>query len=297
MSKIRVAVLRGGPSPAYEESLKTGAYVLSLLREMSEKYEPLDIFIDRNGAWHYGGVQNDPHQVLSDVDAVWNSLHNNSTAQRLLENLKKPFTGSGIAASAFANNKDLSKRIYKKHALLTPQYAVVSVENFNDDTLIRIFRSLLHPVVVKPVTGVCALGVRIAHTFQELKDAVGKTLEHSPKVLIEDYIKGGVASCSVIENAKGERLYTFIPFGRHPVEINKKMEEMARVAHEILGQRHYSSSDFIITPRGSVYILETNSLPFLYEGSRLHHSLHSTGWRPHDFIEHCLKLAFKNWES
>ena len=44
-SKIKVAVLRGGPSSDYDASLKTGEYILSALRDMSEVYQPVDIFI------------------------------------------------------------------------------------------------------------------------------------------------------------------------------------------------------------------------------------------------------------
>lgn len=295
MAKIKVAVLRGGPSPAYEESLKTGDYVLKLLREMPEKYEPVDIFIDRAGNWHYGGVADDPHQILSDVDAVWNGLHGgygeDGGVQKLLESLRKPFTGSGITASALAHNKELSKNLYKRHALLTPHHKVITLENFTDEELIKIFRHMMHPVVVKPATGVRALGVRLAHTFHELKDAIKKTFEHSPKVIVEEYVKGRVASCGVVEKGKGERLYALIPTGRHTVEVNKQIEEMAKLAHEALGQRHYSASDFVVTPSGRVYILETNSLPVFHEDSQLYHSLHATGWQPKDFCDHCLKLA------
>lgn len=298
--KIRVAVLRGGPSAAYEESLKTGAYVLSLLREMPEKYEPLDVFVDRDGRWHYRGVEHDPHQALSDVDAVWNALHGeygeDGSVQQTLEGLRKSFVGPGIAAAAFANNKDVAKSLYKKHALATPAHAVVSLDDFSDERLVKIFRTLVHPVVVKPATGVRALGVRMARTFHELKEAVKKTFEHSPKAIVEEYVGGKVSSCVVIENGKGERLYTLIPSGRHPVEVNKKIEEMARVAHEALGQRHFSSSDFIISPRGQIFIIETNSVPPLYEDSHLYHSLHATGWQPKDFVEHCLNLVLKKPE-
>ncbi len=299
-SKIRVAVLRGGPSPAYEDSLKTGDYVLSLLRGMPEKYDPIDIFISRDGAWHYDGVSNDPHQILRDVDAVWNGLHGSygedGGVQQLLHGLQKPFTGSGITASAFAHNKDLSKRLYERHSLLTPAHAILSKDNFSDEELIRIFRNYLHPVIVKPATGVRALGVRMAYTFQELKDAVKKTFEHSSKVMVEEYVKGTISTCAVVEHGKGERLYTLIPTGRHSIEINKKIEEIAKLVHEVLGQRHYSSSDFIITASGKIYILETNSLPILHENSPLYHSLLATGWQPQDFCDHCLKLALNKFE-
>lgn len=296
-TKLRVAVLRGGPSHAYEESLKSGSHVLSLLREMPEQYEPLDIFISREGDWHHNGVVTNPHQVLSKADVVWNALHGSygedGQIQRLLENLQIPFTGSGITASAFATNKDIAKELYLRHSLLTPSFTSLYANNFTDEQLVEVFRKHLHPVIVKPANGVRALGVRIAHTFQELKDAVMKAFESSPKVIVEEYVRGTVSSCVVVENAKGEKLYTLIPSARQPVEINKQIEAMAKVAHEVLGQRHYSSSDFIISPKGKVYILETNSLPVFHEGSPVHHSLLATGWQPKDFVDHCLKLTLE----
>jgi D-alanine-D-alanine ligase len=292
--QIRVAVLRGGPSHAYDDSLKTGSHILSILRELPE-YDPVDIFIDRNGLWHERGLPGEPHKILQDSHVVWNALHGpygeDGEVQRLLERLQVPFTGSSTLASAFSTNKDLSKNLYKRHSLLTPDYSLVSEEDFNDERLIKIFRRHLHPVIVKPATGVRGLGVRLARTFSELKEAVKRTFEHSPKVLVEEYVRGSISSCTVIEQAKGERLYALIPSGRHPTEINKQIEEMAKRAHEVLGQRHYSSSDFIVSPRGKVYILETNSLPVLHEDSHHHYSLLATGWRPHDFADHCLKLA------
>ena len=51
---IRVGVLRGGTSKEYEQSLKAGAYVLKRLPK--DAYEPLDIYIDREGVWHLGGL-------------------------------------------------------------------------------------------------------------------------------------------------------------------------------------------------------------------------------------------------
>jgi D-alanine-D-alanine ligase len=294
MSKIKVAVLRGGPSIAYQDSLKTGAHMLSVLRDLPH-YDPVDVFIDKSGAWHERGLPADPHEILKSSGVVWNALHGNygedGEVQRLLENLRVPFTGSSTLSSAFAANKDLSKSLYGRHGLLTPAYTVISLEDFTDEKLVKIFRSHLHPVIVKPSNGVRALGVRIAHTFHELKEAIKKTFDHSPKVLVEEYVRGQVSSCTVVEKARGESLYALLPSGRHPVEVNKRIEEMAKQAHQILGQRHYSSSDFIVSPRGRVYILETNSLPVLHEDSCHHNSLLSTGWQPHEFADHCLKLA------
>src|SRR5688500_17488429 len=113
MSRIKVAVLRGGPSGAYQDSLRTGSYVLSLLREMPEQYEPFDVFISRDGEWHRAGLVDEPHRILARADLVWNALHGDygesGEVQKVLQDLQLPFTGSGMAASAFAHNKEMAK--------------------------------------------------------------------------------------------------------------------------------------------------------------------------------------------
>lgn len=297
--KIKVAVVRGGPSNSYVASLQTGEYVLSILRDLPDIYEPLDIFVSKDGEWHRGGLAHEPHRALEYVDVVWNALHGSygedGQVQRIFENLQIPFTGSGPVASALAMNKDLAKHLYREYSLLTPAHELIIEDSFNEDQLINIFRNYLLPVIVKPANASGSLGLSLAHTFGELKQSINKTFSHSPRVLVEEFIKGEEISCAVIENAKEEKIYALLPSGgsksKLKVEENRQIEEMAKRAHEALGLRHYSNSDFMITPRGKIYILETNSLPVLHKDSLMHRSLHATGWRPRDFIDHIIKLA------
>src|SRR3990167_7406874 len=96
--RVRVAVIRGGPSNEYDVSLKTGAQILSLLREMPDAYDPIDIFISRAGEWHRSGLVEDSHRALRHADVVWNALHGSygedGQVQKLLTALHIPFTGS-----------------------------------------------------------------------------------------------------------------------------------------------------------------------------------------------------------
>lgn len=296
-SKIRVAVLRGGPSNEYDVSLKTGGHILSTLREMSEAYDPLDVFISKDGEWHRDGLVREPHQALRHVDVVWNALHGeygeDGQVQRVLKGLQVPFTGSGAFASALSMNKDMTKRIYREHSLLTPEYELITKDGFDEDQLIYIFQNYIHPVIVKPVSGGSSIGIHLANSFKELKEAVKEILKYSKRVLVEEFIRGDEANCVVIEGAKGERIYALLPSSKSKlrVEENKQVEEMTKQAHEILGLSHYSDSDFIITPKKKVYILETNSLPALHKDSLAHQSLSDTGWRHRDFVDHVLKLV------
>lgn len=320
-SKIKVAVLRGGLSNEYDVSLKTGAHILSTLREMSEIYEPIDIFISREGEWHRGGLTAEPHHLLRHVDVVWNALHGSygedGQVQRLLESLQIPYTGSGPVASALAMNKEMAKRLYEKHSLLTPAHELIIESDFNDDRLIAIFRNFLHPVIVKPSASGSSIGMRLVHNFNELKEAVKEAFKHSKKVLVEELIRGKEATCGVVDNFRGEKHYALIPVeiqklsdktlfdynakysgktreicpGRFTPDETLTLTEMAKKAHHILGLRHYSRSDFIITPKSKIYILETNTLPGFTTESLLPKSLHAVGFHPRNFVDHVLKLT------
>lgn len=305
-NKIKVAVLRGGPSLEYDVSLKTGHHVLSLLRETPDLYDPLDIFISKEGDWHRHGIVHEPHRALEDTNVVFNALHGHygedGQVQQILASLNIPFTGSNVFGSERSMNKEVAKEIYKQRGLLTPQHEILE-EDYNSDHLIHIFRNYLHPVIVKPSNGRASLGIRLAHTFQELGEAVKHALGYSKKVIVEEFIRGKEGTCGVIENARGESFYALLPVeirkseeicpGNFRPEEQRLIENMAKQAHQALGLRHYSQSDFMITPKGKIYILETNSLPGFTQESLFPKALYATGWRPRDFVDHVIKLAMQ----
>jgi D-alanine-D-alanine ligase len=319
--RTKVAVLRGGPSEEYEVSLQTGKHILNLIREFPDIYEPRDIFISKNGEWHASGVVNDPHKVLKDIDVVFNALHGkygeDGEVQKLLQALNIPFTGSSALSSAMAMNKHVAKDIYIKNGILTPQYIVLKPEEVTNQTISYIHRNFMHPVIVKPANAGSSIGVNVVHTVKELRHAISEAFSKSKKVLVEEVIRGKEATCGVVENARGEKLYALLPVeikkqdkahffdyaskyspdteelcpGTFSTEENKQIENIAKKAHEALGLRHYSRSDFIVTNKGKIYTLETNSLPGFTENSLILKSLKAVGWPPKDFVDHILTLA------
>lgn len=293
--KIRVGVLRGGPSHEYDVSLQSGEHVLSLLRAMPDIYEPVDIFISKDGDWHYSGLKTSPQKALRHTDVVWNALHGaygeDGQVQKILQGLQMPFTGSLAVPSAVTMNKEMTKDIFVRHSILTPKHELITEENFNDETLGYIFRNYMHPVIVKPAKSGSSVGMSLAHGVKELKESIKKAFNYSKKVLVEEHIKGKQSSCGIIENARGEKVYALIPTGDLSVVQNKKIEQIAKLAHEVLGLRHYSQSDFIVTSKGKIYILETDSQPVFAKDTLLHKSLKATGWQPKDFVHHVIQLA------
>lgn len=292
---MRIAVLRGGPSKHYETSLRTGERVLAVLRE-DERYRPVDIYISKDGEWHVRGKRVEPHQALAHIDLAWNAMHGefgeDGKLTQLLNALHIPHTGSSTLGLAISLNKDLAKQAYTQHGLQVPKYEVLSEEDANVDALVEVFRTYLHPVVVKTARGKSEVSHKLAHSFDELKEAVADAFRHGERAVIEEFVRGARATCGVIESLRGEKLYSLIPVPNDfRPETHKKIERMAKRAHEALGLRHYSSSKFIVTTQGKVYILETEALPAFDPESEMHHALLGVGLPHKDFVEHVISLA------
>lgn len=318
--KITVGVLRGGPSPEYEVSLKTGAHVL---KKLPEQYQGKDIFIDQKGVWHLDGFPREPHRILKHMDVVFNALHGaygeDGTVQQILDTFKVPYTGAKTYASALCMNKHLSKKVYRAHDLKTPYHEILRRDNISHSRLFGVYANLKKPVVVKPATAGSSIGVSIVSDWSEFSDAVALAFQYSDSVLAEEYIEGREATCAVVDSGhKRGEVYALAPIeiipaekgnffdynakysgktqeicpGNFSPEQTKEIQDMAIVAHKALEMRHYSRSDFIVTP-DTVYILETNSLPGLTDESLLPKALTQAGIAFREFLEHVLVLALR----
>lgn len=317
-SKIRVGVLRGGPSSEHDISLKTGQHVL---KNMPERYFPVDIFIDKAGVWHVHGIPERPEKVLRKIDVLFNALHGeygeDGKLQHLLDAFGTPYTGSGRLASAFAMHKGHAKKILQQHGIKSPYHKVLKKEDATTAKIRELFKIAPNPSVVKPVSLGSSLGVSVSTSMPEFEAAVAKAFALSPVILIEDYIKGREATCGVIDNFRDQKTYALLPVefvhtakdgfldyeakydkksqtihpGRFSTPEKDAIQGMARKVHEALGLRHYSRSDFIVSPKRGVYFLEVNALPGLYADAPYTESLTAIGSSLSDFLGHVLQLA------
>ena len=315
-----IGVLRGGPSKEHEVSLKTGhAIATSLPRD---RYTVRDIYIDKQGIWHERGKPTDPSRALRTVDAVVIGLHGefgeDGEVQKILETLKVPYTGSDSLGSYLAIHKVIAKEHAKQLGLLTPKYHLVEEGTDIEAQLAEVVRTFPQPVVVKPVKWGSSVGVSIVAGYAPLLKVTQELLaDGSGGVLIEELIKGTEATAGVVEGLRSERLYALPPIeilppekdffsydakysgatreicpGNFSRDVSNELMRQAQAMHDSLGLRHYSRSDFIVSPKG-IYYLETNTLPGLTKESLLPKSLAAVGVRFEDFLEHLISLALK----
>ena len=313
-----VGVLRGGPSREHDVSLKTGHAIIQSLPE--DRFTVRDLYIDRQGVWHERGRATDPIRILPQIDVAVVGLHGeygeDGEVQKLLERHGVPYTGSDSFASYLAMHKVLTKEHAKDLGLLTPRYRFIEHGTDTHAAATDIVRSFHQPVVVKPVRWGSSVGVSVVGGFQPVRDAIDALLaEDTNGVLVEEFIRGTEATAGVVENLRGESLYALPPIeivppqgdffsygakysgttreivpGRFAKPIQEELMRQARVMHEGLGLKHYSRSDFMVTPKG-IYFLETNTLPGMTTESLLPKSLQAVGVSFSDFLSHLIDLA------
>jgi D-alanine-D-alanine ligase len=301
IQKIRVAVLRGGDAPSFSTSLNSGKEILSVLELDTEAYEPVDIFISKDGVWHYRGLPIEPHVALKHADVAFSTLPGDIKIVQALENMRVPYVGSEAMSSGLISSIPHMRQAYSRAGLPTMRFELLHKENFNDNTLLNTFRTFILPATVRTHERNSGFASRLVASFKELAEAVAEAFEHTEKVVVEEFAKGKIAVCSVIENARNERLHALLPAeiktdrisspGTFTAEEKRAIEEMSRTAHKALGLRHFSSSKFLVTPKGKIYILETDAFPEITDNSSLRTSLKATGWKDKDFVEHLINLA------
>jgi D-alanine-D-alanine ligase len=314
-----VGILRGGSSAEYDISLQSGA---SALKALNSQHTPIEIFIDRKGVWHIAGLPVSLDQVARRVDVILNCLHGtygeDGTLQRELDSFNISYTGSGALSSALGMHKVRTKDMYRSTGIRTPEWAVIHADGNLQKQLHEAFTNVPSPYFVKPVSSGSSVGVFKAHDFFSLEEAVARAFTYASSLIIEEAIQGREATCGVIDGFRGESHYALLPVeiipapgrdffdytskysgeskelcpGGFSEEETKAIQDAAIEAHRVLGLRHYSRTDMIVT-RGYVYALETNTLPGLTEESLLPKSIDAVGSNLEEFLDHIITLALQ----
>jgi D-alanine-D-alanine ligase len=275
-----VAVLMGGWSAEREVSLNSGKACCKALEEQGYRVTPIDVALDIA-------------MVLPEVrpDVVFNALHGrygeDGTIQGMLEILRLPYTHSGVLASALAMHKQRAKVVLEAAGVPVPEGVMVHRSEAAQRHLVP------PPYVVKPVSEGSSVGVIIvreerSHPPQEL---LREDWAFGDQVLVEKYIPGRELTCAVMGDralgvidikpaagvfydydakyAKGGSIH-ILPADLKP-NIYQRVQELALTAHQALGCRGVSRTDFRYddTPTGSgeVVVLEVNTQPGMTETS------------------------------
>jgi D-alanine-D-alanine ligase len=200
----------------------------------------------------------------------------------MLEMLGLPYVGSGPAAHAIALDKVLSKIVFLKYNLPTPEYWVYS--SCDDD-----FTCVKFPAIVKPKMEAISFGIKRVTNEKEAREAVSFIFsEFQQQALIESFIPGREFAVGLLGN--GSSLVTLpiveIDLNNDPnaiqtmeekmsrprrkicpaplsSEIAEQMCQLARDAFNALNLHDFARVDFRMDKNNNLYILEINSMASL----------------------------------
>lgn len=306
----RIGILRGGAGNQYRDSLNRGGDMIShIFENLKDRYKPVDILVDKDYIWHQNGLPINPSDLMHQVDIVWNVSHHSFS--NILESLGIPHIGSGSFLGTFLHNRDALKEHMKNIGVGMPRHIVLPLyqEDFDpryaggfgeageprEKYAIKkakgIFEKFSSPWIVKSYTEDQTMGIHLAKTFPELVDSIEDGVNHKKSILVEEFIAGKVASLHSVPDFRGQDVYT-LPFGKYASGFsNDEKEKLVATAKEIyahLNAKHYLKIDFILTPRGKVYLLGVESAPDLRENSHFHEVCQSADLKMHNILEHIL---------
>ncbi len=325
---MKIAVFLGGISTERNVSLASGKSVLFALQNLGHNVIAIDPAFGKNqkknlideipenisqfsfdineskkfspSSYHETIFSN----LLYDIDLVFLTLHGkygeDGTIQTLLELREKKFTGSNSFSSALAMDKHISKILFQKENILTPNW--IQLEKNKNQNL----ENIKFPIVVKPNDGGSTIGMSIVKEENQLQNAIDLAFVHSNKILLEEYIEGQELTVSILENSplpiieikpkknfydytrkytKGETEY--ICPAKIDNDLTQKIQLAALNAFNGLNCKTFARVDFRLRNDEKFFCLEVNTLPGMTSTSLVPKAAKSIGI---DFESLCQKI-------
>jgi D-alanine-D-alanine ligase len=160
--------------------------------------------------------------------------------------------------------------------------------------------------------------MHIVHERSELRPAIEEAFTHDDLVLVERFLDGVEVTVGVLGNDEPEALPTLeiVPenefydyeskyqpgMSKHiiPARVSEEAQaecrRLAVASHLALGCAGMSRTDTIVTPDGTVYVLEVNTIPGMTSTSLLPDAARAAGIEFPELCERLVRLALEQWE-
>lgn len=256
---MKIAVLMGGVSSEREISLMSGEAILQGLLNLGYDAFKIDLVKEN----YLTALMENKYDLA--YIALHGEFGEDGRVQAVLDILKKPYTGSGVTASAVSMDKILTKIIVEDFGIKTP----MKYTNINEIKK--------YPIVIKPSKEGSSVGLYICQNLEEAEKAVEKL--KGIELVIEEFIAGEELTAGILNGEKlgvvkiipNSGTYDFeskYTVGKTVYEVPaiiaenyyKEAMEIAFKVHNILNLRGMSRSDFILSKEG-LYFLEVNTSP------------------------------------
>ena len=301
--KKRIGILRGGAGDYYENSLQEGGEFVSFIYEnLLDKYKVLDIFIEKEGLWHIGGLPIQPIDLVNRVDFVWNLTNPNYS------NIFKIFSVPHITSNFFTTDNKESRALLEEQTkdigINMPRHLVLPIyqkdfdgpaEEYAIKKAKEVHGKFPAPWIVRSLNSNPNLGVHIAKTFPELIDAITDVVSHNDSILVEELISGKNAFMHTVNgfrrdlSAQAGDIYVFPPIGNFSKDEKEKLINLAQKLHQHFDKPNYLKSNFVLHPKKGIYLTSVEFYPDLKKDSHFDKMCESVGTKAHKLVEHIIE--------
>lgn len=329
-NKLQIILLVGGASPERAVSKDTSRSIYETLIKLGHEVHLIDPAYGKNqpkekekyfSKEEFSNVTEQNYlsafnlSVFDDVDLVFIGLHGNygedGTVQSILEMKGIKYTGSDSVSSVIAMDKVLSKIIFDKEKIPTPDWFSLKANNFDLQQIKeKLSSGIGYPIVVKPNDQGSTVGLTICRSESELKNAIENAFKFSDLILLEKYIEGRELTVAILNNEAlpvleikpksgfydYESKYTagkseYIVPAEIPDDVSERMKQDALKSFKTLRCSVYGRVDFRLDENNNYFVLEVNTLPGMTSLSLVPKMANAVGISFDELIEKIIELS------
>lgn len=342
---MKIVVLAGGTSTERDVSLVTGMQIYKALKKNGHEVVLLDLYLGYEGEkaddifsvekdWS-GNIKaisadnpdislvkamrkDDPEcqvgpnviEICKQADLVFLALHGangeDGKVQAMFDLLNIKYTGTDYLSSALAMDKAITKELFAKYNVPTPQGITLKKGNTVEwDS---------YPCIVKVNCGGSSVGVYRVDSKEELQPALDKAFSLEERVVLEQFVEGREFSIGVIEGRALPVIEIAPKVGFYdytnkyqagstietcpaelPEEISDAMRKCAEKVFKVLRLQSYARMDFRMNDRNEFFCLEANTLPGMTPTSLLPQEAAAEGTSFEELCEELINVSLRKY--
>lgn len=254
------------------------------------------------------------------LDAALPVLHGKNgedgTLQGVLELAGIPCIGCGVLCSSLCMDKGMAHRIAAAAGVKVPASRIF-YSPCQEEAVLSAGEALGYPLFVKPLRAGSSFGITKVLKPEDLMHAVTEAFLHDNIVILEEMIQGFEVGCAVIGRVGSASLVTgeideielssgYFDFAEKyslktsnihvPARISpekaQEIKETALLLFQALDCDYFARIDMFLTPDGSIYFNEINTIPGFTSHSRFPNMLKAAGISFEETISRLLSMAF-----
>ena len=303
---MKILLIAGGWSTERDISIAGAKNIEKALKSNGHDVTFFDLLLD------FDNLLNQAKQH----DFAFINLHGapgeDGLVQAILERVGCPYQGSSPAGSFLALNKVCAKQIFKYMDLPTAEWEFLPQRPNKSWS-----PKLEYPIFVKSNTGGSSLHLGRATDRKSLDYILDEIFSAGDSALLEKELVGQEITCGILGDVALPPVLIKPVSGLYfdfnskyanggaqeicpaPIsdKLTKEIQNLALQAHNALGLRCYSRTDFILGNDDSINILEVNTLPGMTSTSLVPQEAKAIGLSFSDLLEKLIELGIKNFKK